>query len=92
MKLLNESLRHTLTENSQRLQEAALRICSEENLAREVIYRAVVKTKQRYKKLVNKERTVDVCIALMKQPKKHVKQSFSSVEDCIEKALAAKKN
>ena len=90
MKLLNESLRHTLTENSQRLQEAALRICSEENLAREVIYRAVVKTKQRYKKLVNKERATDVCISLMKQPRKHVKQSFSSVEDCIEKALAAK--
>ena len=79
-----------LTEQVIRLQQAAEAICTDKAFVYDTIYLAVIKTKQKYKKLANKERAVDVCISLMKQPKKHVNQSFSSVEDCIEKALAAK--
>ena len=79
-----------LTEQVIRLQQAAEAVCTDKAFVYDTIYLAVIKTKQKYKKLANKERAVDVCISLMKQPKKHVKQSFSSVEDCIEKAMAAK--
>ena len=79
-----------LTEQAARLQQAAEAVCTDPSLVYDTIYLAVIKTKQKYKKLANKERAVDVCISLMKQPKKHVKESFSSVEDCIEKALSAK--
>ena len=72
------------------LEQAAKKTCTDPLFVYDTIYLAVIKTKQKYKKLANKERAVDVCISLMKQPKKHVKESFSSVEDCIEKALAAK--
>ena len=85
-----ENLKFLLSKNTSRLEEAAQKACEHEEFTYDAIYWAVLKTKQRYKKLINKERVVDFCISLMKQPKKHVKQSFESVEDCIEKALAAK--
>jgi hypothetical protein len=72
------------------MEEAAKKACKHKEFTFDAIYWAVLKTKQRYKKLVNKERAVDFCISLMKQPRKHVKESFTSVEDCIEKAMAAK--
>ena len=85
---------HNLTErllkDSELLLNQARTRCADEAFLLDTIYLAVLKTKQKYKKLVNKERTVDFCISLMKQPKKHVKESFESVEDCIEKALSAK--
>ena len=86
----NSTLTKLLSENSDRLAQAAKAICTDEAFVHDTIYLAIIKTKQKYKKLANKERAVDVCISLMKQPKKHVKESFSSVEDCIEKALSAK--
>ena len=79
-----------LMKHAARLQQAAETVCTDKAFVYDTIYLAVIKTKQKYKKLVNKERATDVCISLMKQPRKHVKQNFSSVEDCIEKALAAK--
>ena len=83
-------LKETLLAAKSRLFEAAKEVCSDKAFAYDILYLAVLKTKQRYKKLINKDRTVYFCISLMKQPKKHVKQSFESVEDCIEKALVAK--
>ena len=79
-----------LTEQVIRLQQAAEAVCADKAFVYDTIYLAIIKTKQKYKKLANKERAVEVCISLMKQPKTHVKHSFSSVEDCIEKAMAAK--
>ena len=83
-------LKQLLTAKSDALLQAADGACIDKALVYDTIYFAVIKTKQKYKKLANKERAVEVCISLMKQPKRHVKQSFASVEDCIEKALAAK--
>ena len=83
-------LRQLLLQNTSKLLQTAETVCTDKAFVYDTIYLAVIKTKQKYKKLANKERAVDVCISLMKQPKKHVNQSFSSVEDCIEKALAAK--
>ena len=83
-------LKQLLTAKSDALLQAADRACIDKSLVYDTIYLAVIKTKQKYKKLANKERAVDVCISLMKQPRKHVKESLTSVEDCIEKALSAK--
>ena len=85
-----ENLKYTLVQNASKIEETAQKACEHEEFTYDAIYWAVLKTKQRYKKLVNKERVVDFCISLMKQPRKHVKESFTSVEDCIEKALSAK--
>ena len=79
-----------LKQNAEILTSAAELLCSDKNYIYDVIYLATYQTKQKYKKLANKERAVEVCISLMKQPRKHMKHNFSSVEDCIEKALAAK--
>ena len=83
-------LRQLLLQNTSKLLQTAETVCTDKAFVYDTIYLAVIKTKQKYKKLVNKERAVDVCISLMRQPRKHVKQSFESVEDCIEKAMAAK--
>lgn len=83
-------LKEKLLAAKSRLFEAAKEVCIDKAFAYDILYLAVLKTNQRYKKLINKDRTVDFCISLMKQPRKHVKQSFESVEDCIEKAMAAK--
>lgn len=83
-------LRDILTENKDRLTEAAHKLCGEKELALKAVYCAVIKTKQKYKKLANKERSVDVCISLIKRPKRCGKQNFTSTEDCIDKALEAK--
>ena len=85
-----ELLKQNLVSNSTKLLQATKEISITEAFTYDTIYLAVIKTKQKYKKLVNKERAVDVCISLMKQPRKHVNQNFSSVEDCIEKAMSAK--
>ena len=85
-----KKLRESLLENAIRLEQAAETVCTDKSFVYDTVYSAVVKTKQKYKKLVNKDRAVDVCFSLMKQPRKHVNQNFSSVEDCIEKAMAAK--
>ena len=83
-------LKQLLLNHAEPIEKAAEAVCTDKCFVYDAVYLAVIKTKQKYKKLANKERAVDVCISLMKQPKKHVNQSFSSVEDCIEKALAAK--
>ena len=83
-------LRQLLLQNTSKLLQAAEAVCVDKGFIYDTVYLAVIKTKQKYKKLANKERAVEVCISLMKQPRKHVNQNFSSVEDCIEKALAAK--
>ena len=83
-------LNRIFAEKKEVLLQAAKAVCRDPMFVYDTIYLAVIKTKQKYKKLANKERAVEVCISLMKQPKNHVKQSFESVEDCIEKALAAK--
>ena len=83
-------LNRIFSEKKEVLLQAAKAVCRDPMFVYDTIYLAVIKTKQKYKKLANKERAVEVCISLMKQPKNHVKQSFESVEDCIEKALAAK--
>ena len=72
------------------LLEAAKEVCNDKALAYDAVYLAILQTRRRYKRLANKERAVEVCVSLMKEPKKHVKQSFASIEDCIEKAMAAK--
>ena len=83
-------LEYVLKQSAHKLEESSMEICADRSFVHDTIYLAVIKTKQKYKKLANKERAVEVCISLMRQPRKHVKQSFTSVEDCIEKALAAK--
>jgi len=83
-------LKETLLTAKSRLFEAAKEACSDKAFAYDALYLAVIKIKRKYKKIVNKDHVIDLCIAEMKQPKKHVKQSFESVEDCIEKAMAAK--
>ena len=88
--MIQNDLKAHLLQNTTRLTQAATNIQLDSSLFYDAIYLAVIKTRQKYKKLVNKNRAVDVCISLMKQPRKHVKQSFESVEDCIEKAMAAK--
>ena len=88
--MMQNDLKAHLLQNTTRLTQAATNIQLDSSLFYDAIYLAVIKTRQKYKKLVNKNRAVDVCISLMKQPRKHVKQSFESVEDCIEKAMAAK--
>ena len=85
-----KKLKENLLENAMRLEQAAEAVCTDKAFVYDTIYLAVIKTKQKYKKLVNKDHAVDICISLMKQPKRHVKLNFTSVEDCIEKALAAK--
>ena len=85
-----KKLKENLLENAMPLEQAAEAVCTDKAFVYDAVYSAVVKTKQKYKKLVNKDRAVDICISLMKQPRKHVKLNFTSVEDCIEKALAAK--
>ena len=85
-----DTLKQHLLFSSAQLLQAAEEKCVDQSFIFDTIYLAIIKTKQKYKKLANKERAVDVCISLMKQPKTHVKHSFSSVEDCIEKAMAAK--
>ena len=83
-------LRQLLLQNTSKLLQAAEAVCVDKGFIYDTVYLAVIKTRQKYKKLANKERAVEVCISLMKQPKKHVNQNFSSVEDCIEKAMVAK--
>ena len=83
-------LKQFLLSYTDKISKSAEAMCTDKSLVYDTIYLAVIKTKQRYKGLANKERAVEICISLMKQPKKHVKENFSSVEDCIEKALAAK--
>ena len=56
-----------LTEQVIRLQQAAEAVCTDKAFVYDTIYLAVIKTKQKYKKLANKERVVDVCISLMKK-------------------------
>ena len=81
------NLKERLLKNSALLLDQARMRCTDEDFLLDTIYLAVVKTKQRYKKLINKDRAIEVCISLMKQPRKHVKQSFASIEDCIEKTI-----
>ena len=83
-------LKQLLLNHAEPIEKAAEAVCTDKSFVYDAVYSAVVKTKQKYKKLVNKDRAVDICISLMKQPRKHVKLNFTSVEDCIEKALAAK--
>ena len=83
-------LKTLLLNHTEQIENAAEAICTDKSFVYDTIYLAVIKTKQKYKRLANKERAADICISLMRQPRKHVKQSFTSVEDCIEKALAAK--
>ena len=83
-------LKQFLLSHTDKISKSAEALCTDKAFVYDTVYLAVIKTKRKYKKLANKERAVDVCVSLMKQPKKRVKESFSSVEDCIDKALAAK--
>ena len=59
-----------LAQNSTRLIQAAIDKLLDSSFLYDSIYLAVIKTRQKYKKLVNKDRAVEVCISLIKQPKK----------------------
>lgn len=89
MNTLNQ-LKQTLLQNSTTLIHAAKSKVSNDSAIYATIYQAVLKTRRIYKNLINKEHAADICISLMKRPRKRVKQSFSSVEDCIEKAMEVK--
>ena len=82
-----EKLRETLIESSHRLICAALEKCESEELIYDAIYNAVISTKLKYKKIINKDITVELCISLIKKPKKRSKKEFDSVEECINRAI-----
>ena len=82
-----EELKATLTENSHRLLSAAYEKCDDDSLVYDAIYNAVIATKLKYKRIINKDIVVELCISLIKEPKKRSKREYNSVDDCIKQAI-----
>ena len=82
-----EELKATLIKNSHRLLSAAYEKCDDDSLVYDAIYNAVKATKLKYKKIINKDIVVELCISLIKRPKKRSKREYNSVDDCIEQAI-----
>ena len=82
-----EELKATLIKNSHRLLSAAYEKCDDDSLVYDAIYNAVKATKLKYKKIINKDIVVELCISLIKKPKKRSKREYTSVDNCIEQAI-----
>ncbi len=84
-----EELKSTLVKNSHRLLSAAYEKCDDDSLVYDAIYNAVIATKLKYKRIINKDIVVELCISLIKKPKKRSKREYCSVDDCIAQAIDA---
>ena len=59
-----EELKATLIKSSHRLLSAAYEKCDDDSLVYDAIYNAVKATKLKYKKIINKDIVVELCISL----------------------------